>query len=163
MSVKTELTRLEQAKSSLKTSIENKGTTIPSDTKLDRYPDYVDSLNVLEFVKVVNATESGTSQYGFVIITEDLNSGGLFFATVNPGETRTVVKGSLIFVPSVTDDKVLTNGTISFVKEIWDWPPYGYSGSVYKITGDGYIRILPYGRSISDSEALSIITGGTTV
>lgn len=42
MSIASEITRLQAAKAELKTAIENKGVTVPSDTKLDGYADLVD-------------------------------------------------------------------------------------------------------------------------
>ena len=44
MSIATEITRLQGAKASLKTSIENKGVTVPSSTKLDGYAALVDEI-----------------------------------------------------------------------------------------------------------------------
>jgi len=44
MSIATEITRLQGAKASLKTSIEAKGVTVPSATKLDGYASLVDAI-----------------------------------------------------------------------------------------------------------------------
>lgn len=44
MSIATELTRLNNAKSALKSAIENKGVTVPSSTKLDGYASLVNSI-----------------------------------------------------------------------------------------------------------------------
>lgn len=44
MSITTEITRLQNAKASIKTSIENKGVTVPSATKLDGYSTLIDSI-----------------------------------------------------------------------------------------------------------------------
>lgn len=44
MSIATEITRLQNAKTSIKTSIENKGVTVPSATKLDGYSTLIDSI-----------------------------------------------------------------------------------------------------------------------
>lgn len=44
MSVESEIIRLQTAKADLKTSIEDKGVTVPSNTKLDGYADLVDSI-----------------------------------------------------------------------------------------------------------------------
>lgn len=44
MSIATEIQRLQTAKSDLKTSIENKGVTVPSTATLDEYSDYVDQI-----------------------------------------------------------------------------------------------------------------------
>lgn len=44
MSVQSEITRLQNAKTALKTAIEGKGVTVPSSTKLDGYSALVDSI-----------------------------------------------------------------------------------------------------------------------
>lgn len=44
MSIATEITRLQTAKADIKTSLENKGATIPYSTKLDEYSTIIDSL-----------------------------------------------------------------------------------------------------------------------
>lgn len=44
MSIASEITRLQNAKTALKTAIEGKGVTVPSSTKLDGYADLVDSI-----------------------------------------------------------------------------------------------------------------------
>lgn len=53
MSIATEITRLQTAKANIKTSLENKGATVPSTTKLDGYSTIIDSLP--------NATKYGMS------------------------------------------------------------------------------------------------------
>lgn len=45
MSIATEISRLQTAKSALKTSIENKGVTVPSETTLDGYAALVDQIS----------------------------------------------------------------------------------------------------------------------
>ena len=44
MAISDEIARLQQAKADLKTAIEGKGVTVPSNTKLDGYADLVDSI-----------------------------------------------------------------------------------------------------------------------
>lgn len=44
MAISNEIARLQQAKADLKTAIENKGVTVPSNAKLDGYADLVDSI-----------------------------------------------------------------------------------------------------------------------
>jgi len=44
MAISDEITRLQSAKSALKTSIEGKGVTVPSSAKLEDYPALVDSI-----------------------------------------------------------------------------------------------------------------------
>lgn len=45
MSIATEISRLQQAKADIKTAIEGKGVTVPSDATLDDYADLVDSIS----------------------------------------------------------------------------------------------------------------------
>lgn len=45
MSVQSEITRLQNAKTALKTAIEGKGVTVPNNTKLDGYADLVDNIS----------------------------------------------------------------------------------------------------------------------
>lgn len=45
MTIASEITRLQWAKSDIKTSIENKGVAVPSSTKLDDYAPYIDQIN----------------------------------------------------------------------------------------------------------------------
>ena len=44
MSISDQITRLQNAKANIKTSIENKGVTVPNDTKLDGYSALIDSI-----------------------------------------------------------------------------------------------------------------------
>lgn len=54
MSIASEITRLQTAKSNIKTSIENKGVVVSSSDKLDDYPSLIDSINISTQEKVVN-------------------------------------------------------------------------------------------------------------
>ena len=44
MSISDQITRLQNAKASIKTSIENKGVTVPDDAKLDAFPALIDDI-----------------------------------------------------------------------------------------------------------------------
>lgn len=46
MSIQTEIERLENSKNNLKTSIENKGISIPADAKIDTYSTFVDQIPI---------------------------------------------------------------------------------------------------------------------
>lgn len=46
MSIATQISRLQTAKADIKTSIQNKGVTVPADAKLDVYDTYVDAIEV---------------------------------------------------------------------------------------------------------------------
>lgn len=65
MSISSEISRLTQAKADIKTAIENKGVTVPSNAKLNDYPDLIDDIeqgstpNLQR--KTVSITENGTT------------------------------------------------------------------------------------------------------
>ena len=44
MSVSDEIRRIQNAKANIKTSIENKGVTVPDDAKLDAFPALIDDI-----------------------------------------------------------------------------------------------------------------------
>lgn len=46
MSISDQITRLQNAKAAIKQSIENKGVTVGEDVKLDKYADYIDSIEI---------------------------------------------------------------------------------------------------------------------
>lgn len=61
MSIATEITRLQNAKASIKTSIENKGVTVPSATKLDGYSALIDSIQTgITPTGTISITSNGT-------------------------------------------------------------------------------------------------------
>lgn len=62
MSISTEITRLQNAKASIKTSIESKGVTVPSSTKLDGYSALIDTIQTGSQVTVesLSVTQNGT-------------------------------------------------------------------------------------------------------
>ena len=73
MSIATEITRLQNAKASIKTSIENKGVTVPSATKLDGYSTLIDSIQTggggYDLLDIVKRTEPS----GDVVLDSDSN------------------------------------------------------------------------------------------
>lgn len=104
MSIATEITRLQTAKSDLKTSIENKGVTVPASTLISGYSALVDQIITggTPNIQALNITTNGTytatgSVDGYSPITVSVSGGG--YAT----ETGT-------WTPA-TDT---TRGTISF-------------------------------------------------
>lgn len=58
MSIADEIQRLQDAKSDIKTAIENKGVTVPSTAKLDTYNSYINSITTGTDVSNTTATES---------------------------------------------------------------------------------------------------------
>lgn len=60
MSIQTELNRLQNAKNSLKTAIQNKGVTVPSTTTLDGYAALVQQIETGDMQQVVYDPQSKT-------------------------------------------------------------------------------------------------------
>lgn len=58
MSISDQISRLQDAKSDIKTAIENKGVTVPSTAKLDTYNSYINSITTGTDVSNTTATES---------------------------------------------------------------------------------------------------------
>lgn len=114
MSIATEISRLQTAKTNLKTSIENKGVDVPANTKLDGYSALVDAIQtgggtpVLQS-KTVSPTESAQT------VTADTGYSGLSSVKVNAisstyvgtGVTR---KGAATITPGTTN-KTIASGT----------------------------------------------------
>lgn len=77
MAISDEITRLQQAKAALKTSIEGKGVTVSSDATLDDYPALVDSIEAGGggdgVYKIVDITGKGTTNDNpYIIQLEDI-------------------------------------------------------------------------------------------
>lgn len=71
MSIASEITRLQQAKADIKTAIEGKGVTVPSDATLDAYDGYIDDIEQggggtsLEDKPVIYIDYDGSVVYGY--------------------------------------------------------------------------------------------------
>lgn len=67
MSIQSEITRLKAAKANLKTSLENKGATVPSNTKLDGYPTIVNGLpNAAKYGATIDAYLGSIDENGIM-------------------------------------------------------------------------------------------------
>lgn len=61
MSIASEITRLQTAKGNIKTAIENKGVTVPSNATLDTYNTYVNQISGgITPTGTINITTNGT-------------------------------------------------------------------------------------------------------
>lgn len=67
MSIASEITRLQTAKANLKTSIEAKGVTVPSNATLDSYSGYVDSISGI--VSTLYVRDFPTIRFGYSSFT----------------------------------------------------------------------------------------------
>jgi len=68
MSIATEISRLQTAKANIKTSLENKGAIVPTETKLDNYPSIIDNLpsgGGRDWTEIGYSSEPSSIQDGF--------------------------------------------------------------------------------------------------
>ena len=71
MSIASEITRIQNAKADLKTSIEGKGVTVPESAKIDTYSDYVDEIQTGGGGQEITGQEEIQAVYGENISTGD--------------------------------------------------------------------------------------------
>ena len=105
MSIASEITRLQTAKSDLKTSIENKGVTVPSATLIDGYASLVDQIS----------TGSGREyEAGIYTPAEDISNPTIYFAKTHDHLPL------LITLVDVGDTYVPEYSVINFSFIFWD-------------------------------------------
>ena len=112
MSVNSEIERLQNAKSALKTTIEGKGVTVPSNAKLEDYP------------ALVNSIETGGGDIASMLTKENLVS--VTYLQYQPHQVVTFNKDNNFYILNYGDSLGKLN-TVSFIfKDItitWDVPP----------------------------------------
>lgn len=113
MSIATEITRLTNAKSAIKTAIEGKGVTVSSSTTLDGYATLIGNINTTPSLQNKTATPT-TSQQS---ITADSGYYGLGTVTVSAiqTETKTATPSTSQQTVTPTSGKFLTQVTVSAV------------------------------------------------
>lgn len=97
MSIASEITRLQGAKSDLKTSIENKGVTVPSGTKIDGYSALVDQISTGATLQSKSVTPTESAQ----TVSADVGYDGL--SSVSVGAISSTYIGSDITQRSSSD------------------------------------------------------------
>lgn len=114
MSVSTQIDRLENAKSAIKTAIEGKGVTVPSATKLDEMAPLIESITPMLQSKSVTITSNGT-----INISPDSGYDGLSKANVTVDVSASAKTCSIdlsfsgyAYAPSFSCLKLDTQGNI---------------------------------------------------
>lgn len=137
MAISDEIARLQQAKADLKTAIEGKGVTVPSNATLDDYPALVDSIeagggsgeNMIKFIKIDLSGKSTSRSNPYIIdITDDDVIYNVYEIYDHSQYFRFNIKGKdyLSEVLSISEDNV-------FFARI------GGSSTIRKYTLSGYI------------------------
>ena len=113
MSISSEITRLSNAKASIKSAIEGKGVTVPSATTLDGYAALIGNIDTTPSLQNKTATPSTSQQ----VITADSGYDGLNQVTVSAIQTETKTATPSTSQQSVTptSGKYLTQVTVSAV------------------------------------------------
>ena len=143
MSIATEITRLQNAKASIKTSIENKGVTVPSATKLDGYSTLIDSIQTGGGGISVDDIAQSLQPSGAITLSDSITRiGGYAFA----GKPITSVYGKNVTSISA---HAFTGSTITSITDS-DFPSLGVD--------DRYVVLL----SLPDS-CTSIKLSGTRI
>lgn len=98
MSISTEITRLQNAKASIKTSIENKGVTVPSATKLDGYSTLIDSIQTGSSIDYGADKQFNIAQLFHRISTGECVTGTFTLASALPNTEREIFDTGLSVV-----------------------------------------------------------------
>ena len=106
MSISNEITRLQTAKTNLKSAIENKGVTVPSATKLDGYASLVDDIETIT-VDPISITSNGTysapSGHAYSPVTVSV-------PTFTPTGTLSITENGTYNVESFAQADVMVSG-----------------------------------------------------
>ena len=128
MSVATEIQRIMQAKDDIKASIENKGVTVPSSTKIDGYPQIISTIPTFD------------PYNGHDYVDLGLPSGTLW-ATMNIGANRVTDYGQWFQWGDTTgylSGNVGTNGTT--YKKPFNWADYKFGNGKTSPTATGMTK-----------------------
>ena len=153
MSIVSEVNRLKDAKTAIKTAIEGKGVTVPDATMLEGMAALIESIEA----------GGGSSDYEFEI-------GTITFAeSYKPYDTPLVIEHSLSGYPCVF---FASNGTESYYPQYqicymfnaapqWSTLRSRYSGILYSTSSGSSNMGIKYGESIKTSNSSITISGGT--
>lgn len=98
MSIASEITRLSNAKDAIKTALEGKGVTVPSETKIDEYAELIGD------IETGGGLPTGISGVDYGTVTPSSNTTGNFTITHGLGA---IPKGGILW----TDDQSTTANT----------------------------------------------------
>lgn len=113
MSIASEITRIQNAKTDIKTAIENKGVTVPSASTLDDYADYIDSIqtggsaNIQPLSITANGTYTASGGVnGYSPVTVNVPDGSSW---VRPSDWPDLSKmnvsgGNILYMTSYADE-----------------------------------------------------------
>lgn len=134
MAISDEITRLQQAKADLKTAIEGKGVTVPSNATLDDYADLVDSIEAGGGDDI----SSLLTKQNLVSINADIISGNSRGQLLNSSNNFYVIDYG-ISQSKLTSVEFNFNG-FSFK---WNYPtPDHYGNRGYDLYGNTNLRLL---------------------
>lgn len=154
MSIVSEVNRLKDAKTAIKTAIEGKGVTVPDATMLEGMAALIDSI------------EAGGGSSDYIIETGTIT----FAESYKPYSTPLVINHSLGEIPIVF---FASNGTNGYYPKYqicymlvadpkWSTLRSRYSGILYSTTAGSSNMGINYGNYITTSNSSITISGGTS-
>lgn len=128
MSITDQITRIQNAKSAIKTSIENKGVTVAADAKLDAYPALIDSIKA--------GSGGGGSEHNhpdfFDILTDNGTKYDELFAGISK-DLDTIIKIEDLDVSKVQSVNNMFKGCRGFRDRKYDFSHFGTIKSLYNL------------------------------
>ncbi len=134
MSVATEITRIQSAKSNIKTAIENKGVTVPNDALIDAYATYISQIS--------GGSSGLTYETGTYTPSENIATPTITFTNAH---TEAPIYVGIFDTTDTTDQTTNTN----YAWEYFDHYKMWGTSLPYSSTGLRYAFIFYYYRSTS--------------
>lgn len=135
MSIADQITRIQNAKNAIKTSIENKGVTVAADAKLDAYPALIDSIEV-------GSGGGGSTEHNhpdfFDLLTDNGTKYDELFAGISK-DLDTIIKIEDLDVSKVQSVSNMFNGCRGFRNRKYNFSHFGTIKSLsglFNLAGD---------------------------
>lgn len=137
MSIATEISRLQTAKSDLKTAIEAKGVTVPSSAKIDTYDDYVSQISGGGGDTPSAFTSWSYNDYGKptnIVIKNGVTSIPMYFQRFNKTLTSCTIPSSVTTIDSYAFDNCSGLSSLTVPSSVTTINSYAFSNLSNSLT-----------------------------